>query len=371
MRCIVSFFAGACYGLVLLNAADGVAAPLAKPLRPGESPAAVAPAPASVPVPVATATVAGKRPPAVVRKKAAETLDVAVFAKQYGLSLAWTEPGKRLQLKGKGPVLEFEVGSREFSIGDTRAFLGEAIRMPQGKALISRIDAERFVGPIVRPSSAGPAPALRTIVLDAGHGGKDSGKVNERQKVNEKTLTLDMVKRLKPLLEKQGYRVVLTRTDDRFIELADRVEIADKAGADLFLSVHFNSVEAGADRVTGVEVFTMTPQYQLSTDQDPDTQASKANPGNLHDGWNSVFGQALHEAVLSDLKVPDRGLKHGRLAVLRLSSCPAALVEAGYLSHPEETRKLAQPAYRQQIAEALADGIQNYARAVESARKTR
>ena len=374
MRRVVSYLAGACWALMICGAADVAAAPLSRPSRPGERPTAARPSAApraSVAEPSGVAAAATKRPAATKRNKAAETIDVAVFAKQHGLTLQWLEPGKRFQLTGTGPRVEFEVGSREFSIDGARAFLGEAIRMPQKKALISRIDAERFVGPILRPSAAGPAPALRVIALDAGHGGRDSGKVNPRLKVSEKTLTLDMVNRMKPLLEKQGYRVVLTRTEDRFVELAERAEIADRAGADLFISVHFNSVESGAERVTGVEVFTMTPQHQLSTDQNPDSQASKANPGNLYDGWNAVLGHCLHKAMLDDMKVPDRGLKHGRLAVLRLSSCPAALVEAGYLSHPDETRKLMKPAYRQQIAEALADGVSNYARALESARKKR
>ena len=373
MRRVVPYLAGACWALVICAAADVSAAPLSRPSRPGERPAAVRPAPprSTVAESAGVAAVGNKRASSAKRNKAAETMDVTVFARQHGVTLQWLEPGKRFQLKGNGASVEFEVGSREFIINGARAFLGEAIRMPGKKALISRIDAERFVGPMLRPSAAGPAPALRIIALDPGHGGRDSGKVNPRLKVSEKTLTLDMVNRMKPLLEKQGYRVVLTRTEDRFVELAERAEIADRAGADLFISVHFNSVESGAERVTGVEVFTMTPQHQLSTDQNPDSQASKANPGNLYDGWNAVLGHCLHKAMLDDMKVPDRGLKHGRLAVLRLSSCPAALVEAAYLSHPDETRKLMKPAYRQQIAEALADGVSNYARALESARKKR
>ncbi len=339
------------------------AAPLARPTRPGAEVSSVhRPVPA-VPAPVAESPVeTAKRGPAV-RRRANELVSLADFAKRQHLTLVWSEAGKRVQLKGDGRLVELEIGSREAAIDGIRVFLGEAVRAPQGSPQLSRIDAERLVAPIIRPAvNAGPAPVLRTIVLDAGHGGRDTGKDNASQKVQEKTLTLDTVRRLKPLLEAQGYRVVLTRNDDRYLDLAERAEIAERAGADLFLSVHYNSVEVGAERVTGAEVFTMTPQDQLSTDQKPDRQASLANPGNLYDPWNSVLGFSLHQTLVTQLRVADRGLKHGRLAVLRLAACPAALVEAGYLSHPDETRRLATPEYRQKIAEALAEGIKAYAR---------
>ena len=325
--------------------------------------------PVPAPAPTAEAPVETAQRPPAPRRRANEVVNLADFAKRHRLTLVWTEAGKRLQLKGAGLLVELEIGSRELAIDGIRVFLGEAVRATQGIPQISRIDAERFVAPIIRP--AGPAPVLRTIVLDAGHGGRDTGKDNASQKVQEKTLTLDTVRRLKPLLEAQGYRVVLTRNDDRYLDLTERVEIAERAGADLFLSVHYNSVEAGAERVTGAEVFTMTPQDQLSTDQKPDRQASRANPGNLYDTWNSVLGFSLHQSLVTKLRVADRGLKHGRLAVLRLATCPAALVEAGYLSHPDETRRLATPEYRQKVAEALAEGIKAYAQAVAATQPKR
>jgi len=347
------------------------AAPLARPTRPGaEVPGLHRPVP--VPAPAAEAPVAPAKRPLASRRRANEAVSLADFAQRHHLTLVWIEAGKRLQLKGDGLLVDLEIGSREFAIDGLRVFLGEAVRAPQGIPQISRIDAERFVAPILRPAvSAGPAPVLRTIVLDAGHGGRDTGKDNASQKVQEKTLTLDTVRRLKPLLEAQGYRVVLTRNDDRYLDLTERAEIAERAGADLFLSVHYNSVEVGAERVTGAEVFTMTPQDQLSTDQKPDRQASLANPGNLYDTWNSVLGFSLHQSLVNNLRVADRGLKHGRLAVLRLATCPAALVEAGYLSHPDETRRLATLEYRQKIAEALADGIKAYAQALAATQAKR
>lgn len=116
----------------------------------------------------------------------------------------------------------------------------------------------------------------------------------------------------------------------------------------------------------------MTPQYQMSADQQPDPQyQNSAQPGNANDHWNILIGYYLHRNLLKELDVPDRGLKRGRLAVLRGASCPAVLVESGYLSNETEAKKLATPQYRQKIAEALLDGIKDYATALDAARRVR
>ena len=146
----------------------------------------------------------------------------------------------------------------------------------------------------------------------------------------------------------------------------------EAAGAQLFISLHFNSVENKADSVTGVEVFTLAPQWQLSSDQKPDpVYAPLHNPGNDHDHWNTVIGASLHKALLDELKVSDRGMKRSRFAVLRLAPCPAVLVESGYLSNDAEARRIATPQYRQKIAEAIAEGVDHYAQSLEAARRAR
>jgi len=87
----------------------------------------------------------------------------------------------------------------------------------------------------------GPRAAPRRILLDPGHGGKDTGKVNGPLQYTEKSATLDTAARLKILLEKQGYEVFFTRTKDVFLELDDRAALATKLGADLFISLHYNA----------------------------------------------------------------------------------------------------------------------------------
>jgi N-acetylmuramoyl-L-alanine amidase len=300
-----------------------------------------------------------------------EYVDAVEFGKKSGLKATWVKTSERLSLKSETMRLELEVDSREVMVNGMRVFMGEGARLYKHTLRISKIDAEKLLGPIVRPGNGqGSVPSLRVIALDAGHGGRDPGKENKKLGVNEKTVTLDVVKRLEKLLTQQGYKVVLTRKTDVYVELGDRPEAATRAGADLFISVHFNAVASDVERVSGTETYTMTPQYQRSaSDNERDSMDAIANPGNTNDHWNAVLGYHLQRAMLSDLKTSDRGMKRGRLAVLRLATCPAVLVEAGFLSNTAEAKKISTPEYRQKIAEAVADGIKAYANALVTAQK--
>ena len=320
-------------------------------------------------VPTRPQVVADRAAPAL--RHDAEFVPVSVLATRFGLRFAWTDPDhRRFVLQNRAQRLEFEVDSRECEICGLRVFLGDGVRLEGGVPGLSRTDMDLLVIPILRPGYGGPRlHSVHTIVLDAGHGGRDTGTVNTHLHLMEKTLTLDTVMRIKRLLLAAGYRVVLTRTSDRYVGLAERPEVAERSHADLFISIHFNSVVGGAGAVTGVETFTMTPQGQLSTNQAVDQYVNVFNPGNANNYWNTVLGASLHRAVLGELRTPDRGLKRGRLAVLRLAQCPAALIESGYLSNDTEARRLAQPEYRERIAHAIVAGIKAYAADIEAVRR--
>jgi len=321
-----------------------------------------------------------QRPLAAVRLNGAEYLPAADFGARFGLKALHTADGRKLTLKSNWTTIELEADTRECAINGVRVFLGEAIRDHRGALHVSRIDAEKLITPILLPGSGQTSvPAVRTIVIDPGHGGSDPGMENKALRLQEKTLALDTALRLKQELERQGYKVVLTRRDDRQLarskkaDLQKRGELTLGTKADLFISLHYNSVESGADRVTGVEVYSLTPQYQYSH-SDPereDSTAAIANLGNRHDHWNALLAYNIHRELLAGLKASDRGLKRGRLAVLRFASCPAVLVEAGFLSNDAEARKIATPAYRQKIAESVAEGVRVYANLVEGVRRQR
>lgn len=286
-------------------------------------------------------------------------------ASYLGLKTAGIDHGRAVRLAGAVTRAELAADTRDVTVNGLRVFLGDPVARYGGELYVSRIDFERCLAPLLRPGfGVKPLTAPKVIVLDPGHGGRDHGKINEELGVNEKTFTLDTARRLKKLLEADGYRVVLTRDDDRSLELAERPAVAIASDADLFISIHFNALEK--DRKTsGVEVYTFAPQNQRSTEawmpgRKDDTQTTP-EPANESDYWSVLLAESLHRPFVADLEASDRGKKLMHLGVLRSLRCPGALIECGFLTSSVEVRKIATPAYRQQIAEALRDGVNRYA----------
>jgi N-acetylmuramoyl-L-alanine amidase len=205
-------------------------------------------------------------------------------------------------------------------------------------------------------------PELRVIVIDPGHGGVDNGTSNAKLGLLEKTFALDVSFRLGRILRAEGYKVLFTRETDTKVELPIRSAMANTYGADLFISVHFNSLLPDV-KPSGSEFYTFPPMGVRSAESwgKKDNDAEKdPMPINKFDHWNSVLGYAMQREVLASLKTIDRGKKFKHLGVLRSLNCPGVLVEAGFLSNDAEARKIATPEYRQQIAEAMAGGIRSY-----------
>jgi N-acetylmuramoyl-L-alanine amidase len=288
-------------------------------------------------------------------------LDLGQFLGRFGLRATWLEANKRLKFESAWTQIEFEVDSREILYNDRRVFLGDGILLRDAKVLVGRWDAQNLLAPLLNPAAfMASARPVKRIMIDAGHGGKDGGTTNAKLKLMEKTFALDVSQRLGAILSSQGFEVRYTREDDTYLGLAERAILTNAAQADLFVSVHFNA--AGKTTVSGLETYTMTPQFQRSTSSPaPDPADNTLEPGHAHGPWNTILGFSMHRALLQKLKASDRGLKRARFAVLRLAECPAVLVEAGYLSNSQEARMIATPAYRAEIAEGLANGITAYA----------
>ncbi len=223
------------------------------------------------------------------------------------------------------------------------------------------------------PPSAGFSTRVRTIVVDAGHGGHDPGATG-RMGLREKTVTLDVAQRLRDLLVRDGFRVVMTRSDDRFIPLYGRTAIANRAEADLFISIHAN-----ASRSRTADGFEA---YYLSEATDDHARALEAaENADLPDGLGESVPNDAH-AILWDLLYTEhrvesselasyicrgmsgsslasksRGIKSARFAVLKGTRMPAVLVEIGFLSHPGEESRMRNPEYRQRIAGGIRRGV--------------
>lgn len=293
--------------------------------------------------------------------------DAKTYFSRLGYKSAWNAETQVLSLtSGTSSALVFKRDTREATLNGLRVFLGEAPVLHKNALYVPTIDLERFLLPILRPERSAPRP-LRVIVIDAGHGGNDSGTRSADKTLDEKKFTLDVARRLQRLLAGGDWRVVMTRTDDRYIALPERAELANAAKADLFISIHFNAVANNA-AVRGTETYVLTPRFQRSTSSSAATPDDKVNqPGNRHDAWSAVLGYHMHRNLLAKLNTEDRGYKRARFAVLRLVDCPAVLVEAGYLSNAGEARRIANASFRGDIAEALATAVNAYAASLDVA----
>jgi len=186
------------------------------------------------------------------------------------------------------------------------------------------------------PKTQPPRPAPRgrvVIVVDPGHGGKDSGAPGIGGLL-EKDVVLPIGRRVAAILEQNGYQAVLTRDSDYFVELQGRVDIAERANATLFVSIHANSVDQRPD-VNGLETYYYDSGYRLA--------------------------QVVHNSILSKIStLKDRGVRKARFYVLRKSSMPSILVETGYMTGREDNPRLGNPEYQNRMAEGIAGGILQY-----------
>lgn len=231
--------------------------------------------------------------------------------------------------------------------------LGFAPRMERGVLQVHRLDVEKVIIPLLMPLKLPPA-GERSIVIDPGHGGRDSGAVSVFNRRNEKEYTLDWARRLAPLLKQQGWNVHLTRTNDVEVAVSNRVVFAEQRKADLFLSLHFNSAAPVRER-SGCQSFLLTPTGMPSSfTREFEDDPRLAFPNNSWDTRNLQYAVRLHRAILG-VAGRDAGVEHARfMGVLRGQNRPAVLLEGGYLSNPAEASRIADPAYRQKLAEAVA-----------------
>jgi N-acetylmuramoyl-L-alanine amidase len=219
------------------------------------------------------------------------------------------------------------------------------------------------------------------IVLDAGHGGWDLGTVG-RQGVVEKDLVLDVAERLGKLLESRlGSEVVFTRTDDTYLPLEQRADIANQAQADLFVSVHANYSTSAEAR--GVETYysnLFSAPGSREIEKHDDGSFAKLTPvslsaGALHEkiAESARLAASVQRALYSTLSasnpgIRNRGIKEKPFVVLTGTTMPAILSEISFVSSPADERNLQNPAYRQEIAEALYQGISRYEQAAPHAK---
>ena len=225
---------------------------------------------------------------------------------------------------------------------------------------------------------------LRTIVIDAGHGGEENGAIGPSG-LKEKDLVLDIARRLKDRLSSAGYKADLTRNGDRSMDLTARTAYANSMGADLFISVHANASSRADAR--GAETYFLS---RRASDADAWSLAEGENaPGTgaidragadggvemvlwemaqtEHIARSSRLAEIIQNEMNALSGVLDRGVKQAPFRVLVGATMPAVLVEVGFLSNPSEERLLADDPYRDRIAEVLARAVDRFGAEVVAA----
>lgn len=306
--------------------------------------------------------------------------------------IAWDyDPlSKVLILKKDKQELKLLVGSRMIMAQDALRELTGPVEILDS-VVYAPIEVREYLVPAVckfPEKAAGPLylKEIRSIVVDAGHGGKDPGAIG-KQGLREKDVVLDVARKVERELGRCGLSVTTTRSSDEYIQVAGRPEIANKMKADLFVSIHAN---ANLSRwIEGFEVYYLTE----AVDDDARALAAAENaPLEIEDTgfsgrfaslkatlWDLVYTENRRESielahfisksVSRRMSLKTLGVKGAPFAVLKGSRMPAVLVEIGYLSNRDGEKNLRDPQYRQAMAEAIAEGIMDFKNYCEGRRQ--
>jgi N-acetylmuramoyl-L-alanine amidase len=239
--------------------------------------------------------------------------------------------------------------------------------------------------PVLHVPQQSKDEGIHLIVVDAGHGGRDPGAIGPNN-VKEKDVTLAMAKALAAALREQlGVKVLLTRSDDRYIELRERTAYANRVGADLFISLHANA--SPTRHAYGLETYFLN----LSKNNQAAEVAARENGTSLEDVTNleailfdlmanakinesSRLAAKVQQAMVAGLRphysrIKDLGVRQGPFHVLLGATMPSVLVEAAFISHPREEKRLASKTYQKRVAQAIVKGVKNYAATIDQVAK--
>jgi N-acetylmuramoyl-L-alanine amidase len=240
----------------------------------------------------------------------------------------------------RNTVMLFKYDDGQFSVdGRMYGSVGHVLQDGTGffveASLVTRIGEHLSQTPVLSASPRFSRSGRKgTIMIDAGHGGKDPGAISVSG-FYEKDITLKVALRLASMLNQLGYRTILTRDNDVFVELEDRCALANRYNPDLFVSLHADSCETPS--VTGYTAYV----------------APSAS-------WRARQAAKSFVGALSQTGTDSRGVKTAKFKVLMDTTCPAVLIEMGYLSNAWEAKRLRNVNIQQRMAKAIAHGVQEF-----------
>ena len=302
---------------------------------------------------------------------------------RYHVTWQWDGVTEVVMMEYRGNQSKALVGSSIVLVGKQQIVLSAPLRRQKSTIYVPEDFEAKVLAPFGVPiaglSSIESSSRVHSIIIDAGHGGKDRGTIAGAG-IDEKEIVLDVAKRLRGLLEGSGIKVILTRDTDTFIPLPERTVIASRSNADLFVSIHVNSNQDHS--VNGLLVYYLDsiPRKDLREPQRKENEHTFLRSLNASDTTTllgivtdmmgilkSAQSQKLAKLIVrearqeSGVKVRGDGIRLCHFFVVRNTLIPAVLVETGFLSNRGEHSKLASPPYRQKLAEIIARGVLDYA----------
>ena len=292
----------------------------------------------------------------------------------YGFN-SLNQSGKEITLKRQSPndpkrgiIVTMRDGSQECLMNGVKFVFTYPVISTDGKTWISKMDLVKLVHPVLMPGDIREAANFRTVIIDPGHGGKDPGATNSLG--TEASYNLKVGMYLKDILEKSGFKVIMTRDSNRYLSLQQRVDVANQSRENaIFVSIHHNSGQSAA---RGIETFTLSPVGVAHYGSNLKASDLQTRNGNFHDSANVALATAVHGTLLTTLKdektkkayTLDRGIKRARFSVLSGVKHPSILVECGFMTHPYEARLINDTGYQKTVAKSIAFAIQRYRSAV-------
>ena len=255
---------------------------------------------------------------------------------------------------GNGEVeLIFGPAPRELFIQNRLCALSYPVQEDSsGDLLVSRIDVLQVIEPVLRPTYIANRRAVRTVVIDPAHGGHDTGTVTAYAR--EADVVLAVAIRLGSELRKRGYEVLLTQEQNQYQSPQVRVDKTNEAPAAIFLSLHLNS---GRSDMKGVQAYTLAPC----------ARNEKPLPGHEFSQSSMALAMALQSAMVEKAGAEDGGCRRAHFSPLNSLRCPSVMLELGYATNPEEGTRLSTEEYQLKVVNALAGGVDAYARVMNPA----
>ena len=346
----------------------------------------------------------------------AGSVDIEAFAKQNGAEFHWFPVQKTFTLLHKADTLKFAVGIPYTTSHGQTVELTRAPEIKDGHIVIDSADATRLIKTAAAPSSAvtssssaikssaATVPAapknetagtreVRTIVIDPGHGGKDTGA--QGKKSNEKDIVLAIGKLLKKELEKEGFNVKMTRDKDVFIELGQRANLANQWDGDLFVSLHCNAIDATPERKKQIKGYHVYVLRAPESEEDKAIARRENKVATLYGEKNAkeelspiewfklearlekykqnsyMFTEEMLKAMDGGkIKRQAGGVGGAGFMVLVGALMPAVLFEIGFISNPEDEDYMITTKGQEDIAARISKAVSTYKAAVHSYRET-